>query len=163
MDRIHALSAFGALAFAGAVLGVHVGQSAIDQINPLYFQGAPVHPRDRGAAVDESLPAPERTRFADHYGFEEGEGARAADCGDCAALHARDLHAQRSHFAVIETGWRAAPQQAAYAPEAEPEAQPAGQAAPAERTPIELYSSFQIEEKPTATEAAPAEPVAAQE
>ena len=54
------------------------------QINPIHFQGPAVHPRDRGAAIDESQPAarPRATRIA-VYGWDQGYAARAADCDDC--------------------------------------------------------------------------------
>lgn len=77
-----------------AAIGAHIGQSAIAGINPLYFQGAAIHPRDRGAAVDEVMMPAQAARFADAYGWAQGEAARIADCGDCAAP---------VHYAVAET------------------------------------------------------------
>jgi len=142
----------GAVLVAAAA-GVLLGDSAIDQINPLYFQGAAVHPRDRGAEVDETALAPPGPRFRDHYGWEEGQAARSADCNGCAAVAARDAYSSGSHFAVIETGWRTEPQPVVYqyadqAPESEADAkQP-----PPEPSELERYASFQVEEKPAAAE-----------
>lgn len=65
------------------VFGVTLGNSAISQINPLYFQGAAVHPRDRGAAVDPNAPTVIPNRYEQLYGFNEGQQARALDCVGC--------------------------------------------------------------------------------
>jgi hypothetical protein len=156
MDRRLTFPAFGALAIVAGASGVYLGQSAVDQINPLYFQGAAVHPRDRGAAVEETLLA-RGPRFADHYGWEEGRAARTADCNGCEAVAARDAYSGGRHFAVIESGWQAQP--AAYyvaerqAPAVAAEEQQ--EVAAAEPAAVERYAAFQIEEKPV--EPAPAE------
>ena len=156
MDRNLMLTAFGALIVSAAGFGAHLGQSAIDQINPLYFQGAAVHPSDRGAVFDESAlpPAP---RFADLYGWNEGQTARAADCVDCQALAARDaFYESGARYAVAETDWRTQPVAYVVEAEREREAAPAEQAAPAPGpVDVGLYAGFQIEEKP-----AEAQPVA---
>lgn len=65
------------------IFGVTLGNSAISQINPLYFQGAAVHPRDRGAAVDPNAPTVIPNRYEQLYGFNEGRQARATDCVGC--------------------------------------------------------------------------------
>lgn len=149
MDRKHTFSVLGVLILAGGTLGAHVGQSAIEQINPLYFQGAAVHPRDRGAAVDETLGRAQAPRFSDHYRWEQGESARSADCIDCQALAARDAYYDgTAHYAVIETGWRTEPQVAAYAVEPQPQPAPEEEEPPQQPSDIERYSSFQIAEKP---------------
>jgi hypothetical protein len=65
------------------IFGVSLGNSAISQINPLYFQGAALHPRDRGAAVDPNAPTVIPNRYEQLYGFNEGLQARAMDCVGC--------------------------------------------------------------------------------
>jgi hypothetical protein len=63
-------------------LGVQMGESAIHEINPIHFQGVPVHPRDRGAAIDPgALPAPAQSAYAQAYGWGEGNTARSRDSG----------------------------------------------------------------------------------
>ncbi|HEX8364087.1 MAG TPA: hypothetical protein VF603_02250 [Allosphingosinicella sp.] len=149
MDRRLKIPAFAGLILAGMAGGVALGESAIDQINPIYFQGAAVHPRDRGAALDPNALHAQAARFAEYYGWEEGQAARAADCFDCPAIAARDAFAEAPpiQYAVAETVWTEAPQP--YAPEAEPA--PAEQADPASH--VALYAGFQIEEKPVEGEA----------
>ena len=86
------LPALGGALLGAVVLGIHLGESAVGLIDPIHFQGPAVHPRDRGAAIDETaLSAPQRTPYHELYGWEEGRLARAADCGDCEALRARGL------------------------------------------------------------------------
>lgn len=65
------------------VFGVSLGNSAISQINPLYFRGAAVHPRDRGAAIDPNAPTVIPNRYEQLYGFAQGQQARATDCVGC--------------------------------------------------------------------------------
>jgi hypothetical protein len=102
------LAAYGSLIVAACAFGVHLGQSAISQINPIHFQGAAVHPRDRGAAVPELLES-QAVAFSDHYGWEEGQAARTAEGFTAVAETPRAQPA----FAVAETGWRADPEPAA--------------------------------------------------
>lgn len=163
MDRRLTYSAIAGFAVAGAALGFHFGDSAIAEINPLYFQGAAVHPRDRGAAVDESMLAATRPRFSDYYGWEEGREALAG-CSGCPAVSGREAYADGVQHAVIETGWQVQPQQATYyviEPAPQQPAAEAGEAAPPAPSDVERYSSYPIEEKPTEAQAAEpsAEPV----
>lgn len=146
MDRNLIRPAFGAVLLAAAAFGVHIGQSAIDQINPLHFQGPAVHPRDRGAAVAEADFAPEGPRFSDLYGWEEGRSARGADCRDCDALAARDAHGAR--LAMIRTGWSGAPEPAAIRiePESGPAPEPSEEAPEAAWAEIDRYTDFEIEQ-----------------
>ncbi|HYG29706.1 MAG TPA: hypothetical protein VD887_05760 [Allosphingosinicella sp.] len=148
MDRRLKIPAFAGLILAGMAGGVALGESAIDQINPIYFQGAAVHPRDRGAALDPNALHAQATRFAEYYGWEEGQAARAADCFGCPAIAARDAFAEVPpiQYAVAETVWSEPPQ---YVAEEEPA--PAEQADAA--SDVELYAGFQIEEKPAEGEA----------
>jgi hypothetical protein len=155
-------SALGSAVLLAAAAGVLLGESAIDQINPLYFQGAAVHPRDRGAVFESRLPPP-APRFADLYGWDEGRTARSSDCVDCEALTARDAFYESGvRYAVVETDWRTQP--VAYALEVGPEPDPAPSREPADAAePIDvaLYAGFQIEEKPAETQ--PVEVAAAEE
>jgi len=159
MDRRLKIPAFAGLILAGMAGGVALGESAIDQINPIYFQGAAVHPRDRGAALDPNALPAQTPRFAEYYGWEEGQAARTADCFGCAAIAARDAYAYAEapaiQYAAAETVWSDAAQP--YAPEAD--------RAPAEQadgpSDVELYAGFQIEEKPA--EAEPVDLAAAEE
>ncbi|MEA3041250.1 MAG: hypothetical protein QOC65_739 [Sphingomonadales bacterium] len=160
MDARLKLPAVAALILAGVAGGVALGDSAIDQINPLYFQGAPVHPRDRGAALDPNALPAQSPRFADLYGWDEGQAARAADCFGCPAVAARDAYAQAPviQYAAAEAGWT----EASPVYVAEPDPAPAGQAEAAqEPDDVARYAGFQIEEKPA--EAEPADLAAAEE
>lgn len=87
-----AVTALAALAMLGAVAGgIRLGNSAIGDINPVHFRGAPVHPRDRGAAVPEPLPRPRAPAYASLYGWDEGRAAREAACVNCGPDRAVDL------------------------------------------------------------------------
>ena len=164
MDRKLTGTALGVLILAAGAFGMHIGQSAIDQINPIYFQGAAVHPRDRGAAVDETIAAASPRRFADFYGWADGQAARAADCLECDALAVRDaFHEGGVRYAVVETEWRSEPQATVYFVTPEPQPGPA-EPAPAAEEPVDVerYASYPIEEKPAEREA-PVEVAAAQD
>jgi hypothetical protein len=84
------------LAVAG---GIQLGESAIDMINPIHFQGPAIHPRDRGAAIEETRLRPAEPAFASLYGWDEGNSARAGDCDGCEAVVARDLYADAYTYA----------------------------------------------------------------
>ncbi|MGQ0661179.1 hypothetical protein [Sphingosinicella sp.] len=77
------LIALGAGGVVAVIFGVSLGNSAISQINPLYFQGAALHPRDRGTAVDPNAPTVIPNRYEQLYGFTQGQRARAVDCVGC--------------------------------------------------------------------------------
>jgi hypothetical protein len=88
------LPALAGSLLTAVVLGIHLGESSVGLINPIHFQGAALHPRDRGAAIDpSSLPTPSGQAYSDHYVWGEGRTALLADCGDCEALAARDRDA----------------------------------------------------------------------
>lgn len=168
MDRNLTWPAFGAVLLAAAAFGVHIGQSAIDHINPLYFQGPAVHPRDRGTVVTEASLEAQGPRFADLYGWDEGDAARTADCVDCDALAARDSYAGGVQLAVVESGWSAEVEPAALVDE------PEGAVAAEEsrddglvlqRAEIDRYLGFEIEQgrggkQPAAESDDTADPVA---
>ena len=78
------LPALGASVLVAIALGVHLGESSVGLINPIYFQGPPLHPRDRGAAIEEGSLHRSQTAYADLYGWEQGHAARAAGPGSTA-------------------------------------------------------------------------------
>jgi hypothetical protein len=88
-----ALSVLGASLLAAVATGIHLGESAVSMINPVHFEGPALHPRDRGAAIDERVLLASRQAAPQHYGWEQGYAARAADCGDCDVPAARDAQA----------------------------------------------------------------------
>jgi hypothetical protein len=144
----------GAVLIGAAGIGAHMGETAIAHINPLYFQGAAGHPRDRGAAVDPTaLPAP-GPRFADHYGWAQGAAARLADCGDCAALAARDQYAVLPAYHVTIAHAEPLPQRMAVRAEPEPEPEPEPDFVVETAPEIERYAYYPIEEKPAGKPAA---------
>lgn len=78
-----ALVALGAGSIVAVMLGISLGNGAIASINPVYFRGAAVHPRDRGAALDPGAPTVIPNRYEHLYGFAQGQQARAIDCAGC--------------------------------------------------------------------------------
>ena len=88
------LPAVGTALAVAIVTGIHLGESSIGLINPIYFQGPALHPRERGVAIDETRASPAQPSYAQLYGWEEGDAARAVDCGDCEAIRARDAYAR---------------------------------------------------------------------
>ena len=88
------LPAVGTALAVAVVTGIHLGESSIGLINPIYFQGPALHPRERGVAIDETQVRPAQPSYAQLYGWEQGEAARAEDCGDCEAIRARDAYAR---------------------------------------------------------------------
>ena len=147
------LPAVGGALFAAVAIGIHLGESAIGLIDPVHMQGPAIHPRDRGAAIDENRIRPRAPAYGELYGWEEGEAARAADCGDCEALAARDAYAYTAvvpYFGgIVETP--AAPvtaeEEAWEAPPPEDRVEP--------ETPILRYTHYRVAAEP---EAAPAKP-----
>jgi hypothetical protein len=90
MTSPFALPVLGVSILAAAAAGIHLGESAVASINPIYFQGPALHPRERGAAIDERSLALARAEAPMIYGWDQGHAARAADCGDCGGLAAHD-------------------------------------------------------------------------
>lgn len=83
MDNPYRLPVIAVSAFGAIMLGLFLGNGAISQINPVYFQGAAVHPRDRGAAIDPNSIPPVAPAYGAMYGFDEGRAARLEACQDC--------------------------------------------------------------------------------
>lgn len=69
--------------FGAMMLGISLGNSALSQINPIYFQGAAIHPRDRGAAIDPNRPTVIPNTYEQLYGWSQGAQARLAECPGC--------------------------------------------------------------------------------
>ncbi len=104
MVNPYTLPVLGGSLLAAVALGVHLGESSVGLINPIHFQGPAVHPRDRGAALDESRLPPRAPAYGELYGWEAGAAARAADCGDCEALRVRAAYAHDYSAEVPQFG-----------------------------------------------------------
>ena len=90
MTSPYALPVLGVSILAAAAAGIHLGESAVASINPIYFQGPALHPRERGAAIDERSLALARAQAPQVYGWDQGYAARDVDRE---ALAARDAQA----------------------------------------------------------------------
>ena len=93
---------------AGAV-GLQLGESAIGQIDPTYFQGALERPRD----VTKDPRPPRKPGFAEASGWAQGYQAMAADCGGCAPVAGASYVAPAAPLytysdATIEPQWQLA-------------------------------------------------------
>ena len=130
-------SGLGAVALAVGI-GVQLGDSAVEQIDPLYFQGPAVHPRDRGAALDpNSLPGPIVSPYSQAYSWAQGQEALAAHGGGQAYIYVPEPLPRQ----LAETQWEVV--------EAEP-AQPWPVVHAGVRPDIERYARYPITEKPYA-------------
>jgi hypothetical protein len=87
--RNSVLPVMGVLTVVAGAIGLQIGEGAIAQIDPIYFSGAPIPAQD---VTKNPRPQPQ-PGFAEASGWAEGYAARAADCGDCPALLARQSHA----------------------------------------------------------------------
>lgn len=98
MSSLFAWPLLGASLLAGAALGLHLGESTIGLIDPVHKRGPALDPR----AWEPQVAGPGRS-YSDLYGWDEGRMALADDCGDCAALAARDAHspADEGYSAVV--------------------------------------------------------------
>lgn len=125
---------------AAVVVGVHLGESSINLIHPVHFKGPAVHPRMRGAAIDERVQTARAPLYSDLYGWEEGARMRAADCGDCDALTARDTYAYSADIPYFGRGGPIEEPEpirvAAYEPEPEPASRP---------ELVDRYSSYPVD------------------
>ena len=91
---------------AGAV-GLQLGETAIGQIDPLYFQGGREPLRD----VSKDPRPASSSAFAQASGWAEGYQARAADCGGCTPVMAATAPAPAAPLftysdATIEPRWQ---------------------------------------------------------
>jgi hypothetical protein len=132
-------SGLGAVALAVGI-GVQLGDSAVDQIDPLYFQGPAVHPRDRGAALDPAtLPGPIVSPYSQAYSWAQGNDALAAYNGGVSNPYLPEpVPAVRqladAEWVVVET----------------PATQPWPVMHSGAHPEIERYARYPIEEKPSA-------------
>ena len=115
MTSPYALPVLGASILAAVAAGIHLGESAVASINPIYFQGPALHPRERGAAIDESRLALARAEAPPVYGWDQGYAARAADSE---GLAARDAHAYSAVVPYFGGGDEPATRPAGYDTEA---------------------------------------------
>ena len=147
MGHPMSLPALGALTSAAAAFGVHLGESAVAEINPSHYRGPAVHPRNRGVAVEEGAFGPRAPRFADHYSWADGRVARAADCGDCEAVAARDVFADVAAYPALERRWASSsrrPIEVAKEPEPAPVDVPASEFI-VETQELDRYASYPID------------------
>lgn len=100
MPNLFSWPALAASLLLAVIVGLQLGQSSVSLINPIYYQAPPLHPRDRGAAIDERALASARPAYAELYGWEEGYAARAADCGNCEALQVRGAYASPAVYSA---------------------------------------------------------------
>jgi hypothetical protein len=154
------LPVIGVSLLAAVAFGVHLGESSVGLINPIYFQAPPLHPRDRGAAIDESRLVQRGPVYAQLYGWEQGYAARAADCGNCPALEARDAYSARVPYFGSDGELRATVTQArSDLGESFAEASEVVVHRPAE---VERYAHYRISEDEAEAEASPEPELAAE-
>ena len=133
--------AMGALALAVG-LGVQLGESAVRDIDPLYFQG----PAARPMGVDPADAAPLTSPYAQAYGWEAGNAARLAESG---------IDYPYAPTPVVLRTVELEPREVA-APSLAP--WPAGEVS--EHPEVERYLDYPIEQKPQLAEPAVEEPAA---
>jgi hypothetical protein len=107
MVRAQTIAVALAGVFGAMMLGISLGNSALSQINPIHFQGAAIHPRDRGAAIDPNRPTVIPNSYEQLYGWSQGAHARAVECPGCtfdlpSALPAEVQVASVSYFGSRE-------------------------------------------------------------
>jgi hypothetical protein len=160
MHSPFSLPVLGVSLLAAVAFGVHLGESSVGLINPIYFQAPPLHPRDRGAAIDERRLEQDGPVYAQLYGWEQGYAARAADCGNCEALQARDAYSARVPYFGSGGELRAAVTQArSNLGESFAEAPEIVVHRPAE---VERYAHYRISEDQAEAEASPEPELAAE-
>lgn len=140
----------GASLLAAVALGIHLGESSIGLIHPVHFQGPALHPRDRGAAIDPNRVQPRQVSYLALYGWEQGQAAHAADCGDCEALRARDAYARDysaevPHFGSDDEIRRLEARARAATELRFAEAEAAAQLAAARRSEVLRYASYPVD------------------
>ena len=140
------------------VVGVQLGESAIAEIDPIHFQGAAVHPRDRGAAIDPAT----RSRRA-QAGYRPGLWLGRGPCR--AARRMRGMRALSGDAAYAGRKPPPAPARRRCLARRQPpppslKPWPPGEVSARGDPAVERYIDYPIEEKP-AVEAAEAESPAA--
>jgi hypothetical protein len=83
MTSPFALPVMGGSLLAAVALGIHLGESSIGQINPIYFQGPAVHPRDAALQLTSQPAAAGAPAYPRSLWLGRGRrGARPMhDCG----------------------------------------------------------------------------------
>lgn len=71
-----------------ALIGIQLGTGAVGAVNPIFFTERPVHPRDRGAALDpRDIEARRLARQAaaydSFYDWNDGAAALSLACAGC--------------------------------------------------------------------------------
>jgi hypothetical protein len=93
------LPVMGVLSVVAIAFGFQLGESAISQIDPLYFRGGAPIPQD----VSGRQQAAPTSTYASASGWDEGRVAMAHDCGgDCPALRAREMGIAPSSLGIGE-------------------------------------------------------------
>jgi len=84
MVRAWTWPALGALLLLAIIVGVNLGNAAVDGINPIHFQPRQ-EPRQRAIAIEAPPIGLSRRQptYAELYGWEEGNRALAAECPGC--------------------------------------------------------------------------------
>jgi hypothetical protein len=130
--------AMGAIALAVG-LGVQLGESAVREIDPVYFQG----PVSRPMGIDPVAQAPAPSSYAQAYGWEQGNAARLADSGI-------DYPYAPTPASLVEPIVEPARQDSPSPPLSLPPWSP-GQVSP--HPEVERYTDYPIEQKGDDTEA----------
>ena len=80
MSRNSTLPVLAVLSLVSVAGGYQLGEAAVAQIDPLYFEGAATPARD----VSQRTRPAQANAYAAASGWEEGYAARSVDCGaDC--------------------------------------------------------------------------------
>jgi hypothetical protein len=88
MIKFETTAALTGSLLVAALAGITLGTSTVGAVNPIFFTEVPVHPRDRGAAVDpREIEARRLARQAavydEFYGWNEGSAALSLACAGC--------------------------------------------------------------------------------
>ena len=156
--NLYGWAGLGLAVFVAAIVGVQLGESVIAGINPVHFQGAAVHPRDRGAAVDPAtIPPARQASYYEAYGWDAGNEARLRECADCGYPATQSYAWVESAPATRLAGehWRDS------TPVTEPQPWQPGEVSAQPDRAVLRYADYPIEEKPAVAAAeveAPAEP-----
>jgi hypothetical protein len=95
LAQLTTLGMMAGLLLTGTLSGVYLGKSAVNEINPAYFRGPAIHPRDRGAEVDPNMYV-ERSAFAGAIWYGDKPRLEGPDCADC------DLYRLATRSAGVE-------------------------------------------------------------
>jgi hypothetical protein len=111
LAQLTTLGMMAGLLLTGALSGVYLGKSAVNEINPAHFRGPALHPRDRGAEVDPNVYV-ERSAFAGAVWYGDKPRLEGPACADCElyrlAIRSAGVEAER-YVEEIRTGSLADP------------------------------------------------------